>query len=148
MTREEAKEFAPILQAFAEGKVIECRTTPSIVKGKDTPNNWTELKEIEYWNNTEYRIKLLPTHRPFKDAKECWDEMLKHQPFGWVKRKGCDDMENISYISNQYCGSVDFAPHTLADSADLAPCSSYSLSVMFEVYSFADGTPFGIKMEE
>ena len=26
MKKEEAKEFYPILQAYAEGKVIECRT--------------------------------------------------------------------------------------------------------------------------
>lgn len=24
-------------------------------------------------------------YRPFKDAEECWAEMLEHQPFGWVK---------------------------------------------------------------
>ena len=29
MTKEEAKEFYPILQAFAEGEAIECRTKPS-----------------------------------------------------------------------------------------------------------------------
>lgn len=29
MTREEAKVLLPIIQAFAEGKVIECRTKPS-----------------------------------------------------------------------------------------------------------------------
>lgn len=32
MTREEAKEFYPIMQAYAEGKVIESRTKPSTVK--------------------------------------------------------------------------------------------------------------------
>ena len=35
MTKEEAKEFYPILQAFAEGRVIECRTKPSSLKGAD-----------------------------------------------------------------------------------------------------------------
>ena len=35
-------------------------------------NDWTEMKEIEFWNNTEYRIKPEPKYRPFKDAKECW----------------------------------------------------------------------------
>lgn len=58
MTRKEIKEMLPILQAFAEGKVIECRTKPSSLKGSDTPNGWTEMKELELWNNTEYRIKL------------------------------------------------------------------------------------------
>lgn len=32
MNRIEAKEFYPILQAFAEGRMIECRTKPSAVK--------------------------------------------------------------------------------------------------------------------
>ena len=65
MTREEAKEFSPILAAFAEGKVIECRTKPSSLKGSDTPNGWTEMKDFEFWNNTEYRIKPAPKYRPF-----------------------------------------------------------------------------------
>lgn len=56
MDRNQAKEFYPILQAFAKGEAIECRTKPSAVKGTDVPNDWTEMKEIEYWNNVEYRI--------------------------------------------------------------------------------------------
>lgn len=59
MDRNQAEEFYPILQAYAEGKVIESRTKPSTVKGTDVPNDWTEMKEIEFWNNTEYRIKKL-----------------------------------------------------------------------------------------
>lgn len=89
MTREEAKEFYPILQDYAEGKVIECRTKPSALEGTDVPNDWAEMKEIEYWNNTEYRIKpdskAKAKYRPFANVEECWQEMLKHQPFGWVK---------------------------------------------------------------
>lgn len=84
MDRNQAKEFYPILQAFAEGRVIECRTKPSAVEGTDVPNDWTEMKEIEYWNNTEYRIKPEVKFRPFANAEECWEEMMKHQPFGWV----------------------------------------------------------------
>ena len=51
MDRNQAKEFYPILQVFAEGKVIECRTKPSAVKGISVPNDWTEIKEIGYWDN-------------------------------------------------------------------------------------------------
>ena len=87
MDRNQAKEFYPILQAFAEGKVIECRTKPSTIKGTDVPNEWTEMKEIEYWNNTEYRIKPELKYRHFANTEECWTEMLKHQPFGWIKSK-------------------------------------------------------------
>ena len=87
MNRIEAKEFYPIMQAFAEGRIIECRTKPSFIEGSDVPNDWTEMKEIEFWKHTEYRIKPETTYRPFKDAEECWAEMQKHQPFGWVKDK-------------------------------------------------------------
>ena len=148
MTREEAKEFAPILQAYAEGKVIECRTDPSVLKKKDTPNDWTEMKEIEFWNNAEYRIKPKSTHRPFKDSQECWDEMLKHQPFGWVKMNDCEDMEHISHISSRNPCTVHFTREGAGEFAGQTVCSGCSLRIMFYSYSFADGTPFGIKEEK
>ena len=86
MDRNEAKEFYPILQAYAEGRAIECRTKPSTIEGADVPNDWTEMKEIEYWHNIEYRIKPEPKYRPFKNMERCLKEMQKHQPFG-VDRK-------------------------------------------------------------
>ena len=85
MTKEEAKEFYPILQAFAEGKVIECRTKPDTIS-TSIPNEWTEMEEIRFWSNVEYRIKPEPKYRPFKNAEECWNEMMKHQPFrAWAR---------------------------------------------------------------
>lgn len=39
MNRIEAKEFYPIMQAFAEGRIIECRTKPSFIEGSDVPND-------------------------------------------------------------------------------------------------------------
>lgn len=44
MNRNQAKEFYPILQAYAEGKVIECRTKQSVVKGADVPNYVMDVK--------------------------------------------------------------------------------------------------------
>ena len=124
MTREEAKEFYPILQAFAEGKAIECRTKPSALsKSWQGMNDWTEIKEIGYWDNIEYRIKPEPKYRPFKDAKECWQEMQKHQPFGWVKYAN-------KYIS---ISAID---------------SNNDYEIDFDDYTFADGTPFGIREEQ
>lgn len=79
MNRIEAKEFYPILQAYAEGKIIECRTKPNAVEGTDIPNDWAEMKEIEYWNNIEYRIKpdskAKAKYRPFANVEECWQEI-------------------------------------------------------------------------
>ena len=102
MTKEEAKEFYPVLKAFAEGKIIETRRKPSAVKGTDVPNEWTEMKEIEFWNNTEYRVKSEPKYRPFKDAEECWHEMLKHKPFGWVKSTLFKDLDLVKRVTTLY----------------------------------------------
>lgn len=136
MDRNQAKEFQPILQAFAEGRVIECRTKQSTIKGKDILNDWTEMKEIEYWNNTEYRIKPEVKYRSFKDKKECWAEMQKHQPFGWIKcEEGCF---NIVYVTDEYVGLAD------PDGSSILLASKNS----YQDNTFADGTPFGVKVEE
>ena len=136
MDRNQAKEFYPIMQAFAEGKVIECRTKPSAIKGTGVTNDWTERKEIEYWNNTEYRIKPEPTYRPFANAEECWEEMKKHQPFGWVKCK--EGYFNIVYVDDYYAGMAD------NNGSDILLGSKNS----YQDNAFADGTPFGVIVVE
>ena len=139
MTREKVKEMLPILQAYAEGKVIECRTKPSAVEGTDVPNDWTEMKEIEFWNNIEYRIKpdskAEAKYRPFANAEECWNEMQKHQPFGWVK-----DNETQSFFVCKAFGNLLFSIG-IED-------KPYNYNEVLRDYTFADGTPFGVKVEE
>ena len=104
MTREEAKQLLPIIQAFAEGEIIECRTKPGTISA-GIPNEWTEIKEIGFWNGIEYRIKTEPKYRSFKNAEECLAEMLKHQPFGWIK---CEEgYFNIVYVDDDYAGLAD-----------------------------------------
>ena len=76
-----------------------------------------------------------PTHRPFKNAEECWNEMLRHLPFGWVIDKETDSKHSI-------VGLVDLAGYNAVTSSfsfgwDMALCR----------LTFADGTPFGIKEE-
>lgn len=140
MTREESKAFYPILQAYAEGKVIECRTKPNAVDGTDVPNDWAEMKEIEYWNNTEYRIKPEVKFRPFANAEECWQEMLKHQPFGWIHVT--DD--------NLYHNIIMLAPELGCHEAyiRIGNCTVRGLEETFRIATFADGQPFGVKIEE
>ena len=136
MTKEEAKQLLPIIQALAEGKVIECRAKIGRLKGVvDIPNKWTETKEIWCINSLEYRIKpeQEPKYRPFKNAEECWQEMLKHQPFGWVKEKERNVRTVINYVHND---GVMFS------------CGSVLFERLFDIYTFADGTPFGVKLEE
>ena len=101
MDRNQAKEFYPILQAYAEGKVIECRTKPSAIEGTDVPNEWQEMKVIEFWGNIEYRIKPEPKFRPFNNKEECWKEMLRHNPLGWFKDKKDKEFFTLNCISDK-----------------------------------------------
>lgn len=93
------------------------------------------MKEIEFWNNTEYRIKPESQYRPFKDTKECWQEMQKHQPFGWIKGK---EGEHHSLITS-----------IIADEEEvyINGISGFVLDEIMEHYTFADGLPFGVKDE-
>ena len=106
-------------------------------------NEWTEIKEIEFWNNTEYRIKPEPKYRPFKSQEECWNEMLKHYPFGWIYNKN----ENINYcIISVQEDRIELPPIEKSYSKELEN-DYYLFNVALKEfeYTFADGTPFGIK---
>ena len=137
MDRNQAKEFYPIMKAFAEGKVIECRTKPSFIEGTDVPNDWTEMKEIVFWNNTEYRIKPEQKYRPFANAEECWEEMMKHQPFGVVKDKYFANYQThraFTCLVTNGCHFRGYEDETFESS--------------FKNLLFAGGTPFGVKIDE
>ena len=137
MNRKGVAELLPIIQAFAEGKVIECRTKPSFIEGLDVPNDWEEIKEIKLWNNTEYRIKPEPKYRPFKDAEECWQEMQKHEYFGWIKAKDTSIPSRFMIIN-----SVRNEEVSITSGID------FTYNELVEHYTFIDRTPFGVKEEE
>ena len=115
MTREEAKRFIPILQAFAEGKIIETRRKPTADNNGVTKdgwfefNDWTEMKELEYW--------------------------VKHQPVGFMKFK---DTESGYYMLTGIARGLGVGIND----------SLFSYDRVFDDYTFADGTPFGVKVEE
>ena len=125
MTKEEAKVLLPIIQAYTEGKAIESRC----IKGDKSL--WYDDEDPSFDNDFEYRIKPEPRYRPFKDAEECWSEMQKHQPFGWIKDRDGD---------KTFIGSIN------SDNS-IFTCSSEILFLkeIFEDFTFIDGIPFGIK---
>ena len=129
MTREEAKELLPIMQAYAEGRTIQF-----LDGGK-----WLDLYESDFYKSPErYRIKPEPKYRPFKTKEECWNEMQKHQPFGWLKNK---KRESVILIGNVYMDKEVLIVWATNEK------DYNSASMVFNKYVFADGTPFGIREE-
>ena len=126
MNRNQAKALLPIIQAYAEGKAIESRC----IKG-DT-SLWYDDKDPSFDDDFEYRIKPEPKFRPFRDAKECWQEMQKHQPFGWVKSTLFKDLALVKRVTTLY---VEIN-RDIIDYKD-----------SLEKFTFADGTNFGVKVE-
>lgn len=130
MNRNQAKALLPIIQAYAEGKAIESRC----IKGDKSL--WYDDEDPSFDNDFEYRLKPEPKYRPFKNAEECWQEMSKHQPFGWVSGNNC--FYNIVSVSN-----IDVSMANV--SGDIV---ILNFSDVIEENTFADGATFGVKVEE
>ena len=135
ITREEAKELLPIIKEFAEGKQIQDK-----IEGL---TDWVDTNEINFvyeGTRIKHRIKPDAKYRPFKTKEECWNEMLKHQPFGWLKSINDESpicVGRVSWVESFEKVMITFSTN------ELMPFSSYSV---FEGYTFADGTPFGVKI--
>lgn len=120
MNRKQAKELLPIIQAFAEGKIVQF---------KSAFGNWTDCDDVLFnYPPKDYRIKPEPQYRPFKNAQECWEEIQKHQPFGWVKYK--EVTKSLITEVSSTCVKIG---------------KNYYFQEAKEAFTFADGTPFGIK---
>jgi hypothetical protein len=130
--RNEAKILVPIISAYAEGRILQYKEE----------EGWRDIEDSEGLSiNTiikdaeNYRIKPEVKYRPFANAEECWTEMMKHQPFGWVKMKGTESKYYmLKCIASRVVIGLDETP--------------FSYKKVFEDYVFADGTPFGVKVEE
>lgn len=129
MTREQAKRLLPIIQAFAEGRTIQYKNEYGL---------WIEI-DCPIWSKfCQYRIKPEAKYRPFKTQEECWEEMLKHAPFGYLRNIKSSNIVQITGMS-----TVSY--RELHIDLSVNQHSFYTADSLFEVYTFADGTPFGIK---
>ena len=128
MNRKEAAELLPFIRAFAEGKIIE-------FKDKRFKDKWDEMSEFpnSSFKSFEYRIKSESQYRPFANAEECWQEMQKHQPFGYTY----DRLNNIrDCITKVATTGVSYDSPTVISFVEI-----------FGRFVFADGVPFGVKVE-
>lgn len=126
ITREVAKELLPIVKALAEGKMIQDK-----IEGV---TGWVDTDEINLEFEGQkilHRIKPEPKYRPFKTKEECWEEMHKHPDFGWV---------TDGYYKSTISVKSDSIVVTISS-------LEYDFGKAYIHFTFADGTPFGIKEE-
>ena len=129
MTKEQAKHLAEIFNAYAEGKPIEV-----FLGGK-----WEEIIPDKYYFDIEdecYRIKKTPNYRPFKNAKECLEEMQKHKPVGCIRRDNAF-VQFVSINDSSIAIWTGYSPYFY--------CRYEFKEAINNGITFADGKPFGIK---
>ena len=129
ITKELAKELLPIVTALAQGKKI-----PEKIEGV---TDWVDTDEINLEFEGQkilHRIKPEPRYRSFKSQEECFDEMLKHQPFGWFRSTYNKNLYNIICIDEN---GIKFN--------NMVSKRNETYDRAFSVLEFADGTPFGVK---
>lgn len=111
--------------------IVEQLRTAQKLHCKHMEQKYNEVQIINY--SEDYRIK--PKCRPFKNAEECWAEMQKHQPFGWVK-----DCKGSKFV----IGTMNSSDSSIFVSDE----GAFYSDEMFEKFTFADGAKFGVKEEE
>lgn len=155
MTKEEIKKFLDNTKVYVDGKSekiqkklfslgynwfgdkdykVQLIEKPFLFisnKEEITHSNDMDLfKMNEYTEITAEQIlslELTESCRPFLNQEECWREMHKHQPFGWIYR-------GSKYRQILAVGEVGIRLADLFLTFDQAVDDT-----------FADGTPFGIK---
>lgn len=118
-----------IISAFAEDKVIQ------IINEK---GEWVDLTERDGLpietiaeDPNSFRIKPEPKYRPFRNAKECWEEMQKHQPFGVTGSKHGYNYGAFKSLCDDGCDFFGYENETFESA--------------FVDIQFTDGTPFGVE---
>ena len=131
INKEIIQKLNPLFQAIVEGKDIQVTYGDGwmdINLDGEGINAFTLIACPE-----SYRIKPEQKYRPFRDAKECWQEMQKHQPFGWVKSTLFKDLALVKRVTTLY---VEIN-RDIIDYKDA-----------LDKFTFADDTNFGVKVEE
>ena len=137
------KQLSDVLQAYVNGKTIQYYEVDLVYKikhpGEPNYNNkWVDVDEDHIFRPDlyDYRIKPEPNYRPFKNAEECWKEMQKHHPFGWIKNKNDGHYSMVT--------TVDAATGEDNKHIGISGGNIWTLSETMCDYTFADGEPFGI----
>ena len=130
--KKEIQRLMPLFQAIAEDKTIQWNDMGAWrdIDGDDEGF----FLDTFVGKTVDYRVKPEPKYRPFKDAEECWQEMQKHQPFGWLKSKEDGSHSLITLIISE-------------EDIFINSIGSFTSDEIMRRFTFADGIPFGVLEE-
>lgn len=159
MTREEAIKFLSNTKVYVNGKSKEVQEKLFSLgfqwqcKGKQILNTdmpflfaWNDMNicysnDMEHFVESEFKeitvndiLNIVidkPKYRPFNNAKECFEEMRKHEPFSYITNFDVG-YYSVVYISEE---GISFSNRIFKNYEE----------ALNEGYRFTDGTPFGIK---
>lgn len=130
------KEKIEVMQAYEDGKQIECR---QIIAKAIGDVEWEDSKEPTWdWVMFDYRIKHEPKYRPYKDTAEMiadWKERIggKHwsvceMPLIWIWDKCKVEKTLVTGFRRQEINTAD---------------AIITMVSLFSSYTYLDGTPCG-----
>mgnify|MGYP007066909515 FL=1 len=127
MNKDIVKKITEIVQAYLDGKEIEFHS-PILNEWK--PASMTNISSL-IKNIDNYRIKPEVKYRPFKNLKECLEEMQCHIPYGWIKTD--NNVHRLITLLDE--------DRTLIGHQE----TSWTYEKIFECFTFMDGKPFGVR---
>ena len=127
MNKDMVKKLAEILQAYLAGREIEFYSS---ILNEWKPAFITDISSL-IKNIDNYRIKPEVKYRPFKNLKECLEEMQYHNPYGWIKTD-TNTYRLITLLNED---------RILIGNQE----TSWTYEKLFESFTFMDGKPFGVR---
>lgn len=119
----------PFLFIYKEGYITHTNNMRTFTEHEHREISADEILSLEV---TE------PSYRPFESQVECFEEMKKHIPFGWLKSKQNESFLCIGKVFVSQENKNVYITFSANDSLLHRCC------LVFENYTFADGIPFGI----
>ena len=126
----------PFLYTSPGGKIISWGKSEKVFDKADK-------KEVSV--DDILNINVDENYRPFINSRECWEEMKKHEPFGWI-RMGEDEYRQIDKVIKDGLLFRYDTPHRYWDEIEGSYTKSFEEAC--SQLRFADGTLFGINLEK
>lgn len=104
----------------------------------DVGKAWREVTDFPIGMIKHFKFRIKPEvkkYRPFANVEECWTEMKKHQPFGWIKSKEDGSRSLITLIISE-------------ENIDINCIGGFNSDKIMKRFTFDDGAVFGILEEE